>query len=340
MDPTEHEATRFCSSCGTLAGREARFCEQCGFQLVGTPFPKPEESPQPDSPGAWPYSFPSFAGEKVLYESRSGVEVKWLRFNFDSERYEPPSLPHLTSKILVTNQRIVLLDRHNNLVRKEVVLIDLPKIVIDERLEEKKVYETHRFPMSGGNVPLSPFWVLKRTANEELYKEFMQNPRVFSKVPGAWWVHGYRGWSWVERVCIGRNNDLELTLTAVRSLSQWGPGRQVPSTYPEGVVGLQLAQAAESKKLEEVIKGLVESGPPFREEFLTSIPHKPETTAYTAYTYVFWVGVAEVIPLGILLGAAAPPWLIFAVSLAVGWLTVLMVKRWRSRILRRIQNRE
>jgi hypothetical protein len=329
MPSSMRQQTRIsCTKCGTSADTGARFCNKCGFPLA-TPGQIEASEPfaQSQSSEKWSYPFPSLENEEVQQEF-SPVTVKWLKFEFNDQRYETPILPRpFLTKILVTNQRIVLLDPHNNPVRGEIMLRHLPRIAIDERGKEHKVYERHAYPMAGGKVPLSPFWAFKRTANEGLYKEFMSQPGEYSKVRGAWWVHGYRGWSWVEDVCGSDQGKLEFTLEAVRAFSQWGPGRQVPTSYPEGKVSLSFEPAVDTTTLQNSIKGWKDSKPVFREEFLASIPYKPETPAFKAYTNVFWVAVAEVIPLGVLWGMEAPPWVMLLVGIGVAWFTLHLLKR-------------
>lgn len=328
----------FCTKCGTSAEIWARFCNKCGYPLV-VPESGVPGSVQPGrsaSLGPWPFAFRPFDNEEVQQEF-AHVTVEWLEFEFDANRYEPPTLPPpFAAKILVTNQRVVLLDRNGNPVQGEIVLRHLPRIEVDERGKEHKVYERHPYPMGGGNVPLSPFWVFKRTANEGLYNEFMSNPAQYSKVRGAWWVHGYRGWSWVEDISSVGNGNLEVTLKAVRAFSQWGPGKQVPHSFPEGRVLLRFESAADATTLLGKINAWKDSQPVFREEFLAALPYKPETTAYKAYRNVFWIAVAEVIPLGVLWGMGAPPWVILLLGVGVAWFTLYLIKRFRLWIKKRL----
>ena len=340
MNSAGRQTRIFCTKCGTPAEIEARFCNKCGFPLVARErhASGPELSGQSESQGKWSYPFPPVDNEEVRQEFPL-VTIEWLKFEFDASRYESPTLPRrFTATILLTSQRVVLLDRHGNPVHGEIVLRHLPRIEIDERGKEYKEYERHRYPMAGGNVPLSPFWVFKRTANEGLYKEFMSNPSQHRKVPGAWWIHGYRGWSWVEDVGSAGNGNLEITLEGVRVFSQWGPGRQVPHTFPEGKVLLSFESAADATKLLHDINARKDSQPVFEKEFLAGLPYKPETTAYKAYTNVFWVAVAEVIPLGVLWGMEAPLWVILLVGLVVAWFTLYLLKRFRLWIQKRLPN--
>jgi hypothetical protein len=286
--------------------------------------------------GPWPFAFRPFDNEEVRQEFPQ-VTVEWLEFEFDANRYESPTLPRpFAARILVTNQRVVLLDRNGNPVQGEIVLRHLPRIEVDERGKEHKVYERHPYPMAGGHVPLSPFWVFKRTANEGLYNEFMSNPAQYLKVRGAWWVHGYRGWSWVENISRLGDGSLEVILLGVRAFSQWGPGKQVPHTFPEGRVLLRFESAADAMELLDDISARKDPQPVFREEFLSALPYQAETTGYKAYTNVLWIGVAEVIPLGVLWGMEAPLWGILLVGLGVAGLTLYLLKLFRLWIQKRL----
>jgi hypothetical protein len=266
--------------------------------------------------------------------------VIWQWFDYDADRYEKPSPPRpFAANILVTNQRVVLMDHRNNLLGGEIVLKHLPKIMLDERNREHKVYSRHAFPMGGGRVPLSPFWVFKRAANEELYKEFMSNPKGYSKVGGgAYWMDGYRKWSWIDHVSPNNDGSIAFRLEAVRTFSGWGPGRFVPSNHPEGLVYLRFEPTVDSGTLASKLDAWKDSDPIFRPEFIAGIPRKPETPGFALYTNIFWTCAAEVIPLGILLALGAPVWLILLVGIGVAWGTLYLLKRFRLWIQKRMES--
>lgn len=337
MSSAARQPRLFCTNCGTQIEVAGRFCNKCGFSVQPEVISEAARSGSPN----WPFPFPPLPGEKVEQAPVAGTVI-WDSFDYDADRYEKPSPPRpFAANILVTNQRVVLMDRRNNLLGGEIVLKHLPRIAIDERGIEHKVYRRRPFPMGGGRVPLSPFWVFKRAANEELYKEFMSNPKGHSKVGGgAWWVDGYRQWSWIDRVSPNNDGSIEFRLKAVLAFSGWGPGRFAPSNHPEGRVYLRFEPTVDSRALASQLNAFKDSDsePIFRPEFIASIPHKPETPGYALYTNIFWTCAAEVIPLGILWGLGAPLWLILLVGIGVAWGTLYLLKQFRSWIQKRMEN--
>jgi hypothetical protein len=272
-------------------------------------------------------------------------------------------LPRFGAKVLVTNRRIVLLDRNNDLAREKITFRKRRFLVpgrltpnrdgdlVYVRPHKELVFGSNRYP-EGGQL-LDPFWTLTRAANRCLYEEFRRNPSGFSKGPllAAWWFHGYRRWTWVTNVRreesdahLVRNSvepprkDLVFTLELAEASSYWGPGQQRPGTHPLGTVrfrfpvgGMDEKGQREINKLKEQIVGLAEGGAAFTDEFLTNLPSKPVTKGYVAYANVVWVAFAEAIPVGVLWAFHAPLWVTLPVCVGVGWLAVRLVKRLRAR---------
>jgi hypothetical protein len=344
MTSTGQQARIFCTSCGTPADFGARLCNKCGHPVTSgerlTSAPK-----QPEPVGEWPYSFPRFvfedktvkdgkAYEKVLYDSGSVVEVRWLEFEFTDKRFRRPSPPPLKVRVLITDQRVALLDRRGRLVEDEIVLTPAGSFSrgVDNRL------------------PVSQFWVLTSEANEGLYKEFIQNPKGFTKVRTAWWGLAYRKWSWIKAVQWSSNSDLVFTLDSVRAFSGAGPGKCVPTSQPEGRVLLVLDRSADTQnRLRQVEESWKKSGrldksgesrPPFSQEFVAAIPVKPETPAFKAYTNSFYIAIVEVFCVGALWAAGAPWWLILFVGIGVAWFVLYLLKRLRLWAEKHFSNRQ
>jgi hypothetical protein len=335
MSSAARQPRLFCTKCGAPSGIEARFCNSCGSSL--TPQTVKPDTVQSVSAKNWALPFPQLEGEKVQFGPFPGT-VTWEHFDYNDQRYEKPTLPRpFPARILVTDQRLVLLDHRNNLLGGEIVLKHLPRIAIDDRGGEHKVYSRHAYPMSGGRVPLSPFWVFKPTANEGLYNEFLRDPKGYSKVGGAWWVDGYRQWSWIDQVLALGDRELRFRLLAVQVFSAWGPGRQLPTNHPEGWISICFDPPVSAQVL---LQRINRQNPedPFRPEFLASIPYRPETPGFRAYTNIFWIAAAEVIPMGILWGAGAPPWLFLLVGVGVAWGALYLLKRFRRWIEKKLAN--
>lgn len=325
----------FCTNCGTPAYFGSRFCNKCGSPLTEGDHrtSTTEQSGRVEHPVEWPYSFPRLVGETVVYDSASLVKIQWLEFVFTDRRFRSPSPPHLSARVVITNQRVALLDRYNRPLEEEVALRE-------DRIGDPNPQPWRRHPGVDNRLPLSQFWVLRRAANEELYKEFIQNPAGFTKVRTAWWVHGYRKWSWVKGVQRSANGDVLFSLDSVRAFSAAGPGKHVPTCQPEGTVSLIFDRSVDTGQLERIIAGLVEPGAPFREDFISAIPTKPETPAFKAYTNIFWVAVAEVVPIGVLWGAGAPTWVILLVGIGVAWFVLYLLKRFRLWAEKQLPNRQ
>jgi hypothetical protein len=170
--------------------------------------------------------------------------------------------------------------------------------------------ESQRSRLFSGNE-LGPDWVLKRSLNAEFHQEFRNNPKGFSKAPAsAWWVHGYRTWTWVQGVeAIG--NKLEFNLAQVQAFAQWGPGRQAPVTSPACHATVSLRDSAEAQMWIHMMQA--DLGQPFTTDYVASLPSKPMTGAFVAYTYVFWTAVAAVvglIPAAVLAALGVPLWIL------------------------------
>jgi len=346
MHITGKGTTVFCTNCGSPSEPDDKFCTRCGSKLVAPPSesPQPKQAMGSESPRPWPFRFPRLNGEDALNDPRdpaSLVDVKWEFVYYNAFWYESPSLPRFTSRVLLTNQRLLFLDANCNLLKTKIkfqrkkdwvpAMVDPFEGKIEPHLEERFGWERH----PEGKFALDPIWVLSRAGNENLHREFMANPRGFSKAPlAAWWVHGYRVWTWVRLVRTRGDSDLLFTLELVEVGSQWGPGQELPSTHTQGMVRLSFKDRALRDEVERCVKQerdqSAESGDPFRQEFLANLAHKPESTAYRVYGYVVWAAIACTVPLGILLGAGAPWWFDVPVCVLFGWLGVRLANYLRA----------
>lgn len=237
------------------------------------------------------------------------------------------------------------MDARNNLFRPKVMfkrlVISDGSPSIDNFPEYRESWERarpragfRRYARSGlVNRPfdphdLSPFWVLTRSANAEVHKEFRSNPKAYSKAPGAWWVYGYRDWTWVGAVG-SSEGDLAFELVRVRAFARWGPGREAPLSYPEGTATVSMSGSGEAKKW---IDHAAEFGAPFAEQYLADLPQKPASRAYIVYAYVFGTAVAVVVG-GVLAGVLGalgfPSWITIPVWLGVSIAGVSLLCRWQ-----------
>jgi hypothetical protein len=336
MDFARRGANMFCTNCGMPAEPGASFCTKCGCRISRpqTCCSSSGSSPRITIPEEWPDSFAKLKDEEVVLPGQPlpEAEIEWLNINHSSHRYRIRSLPRFHAKILVSNQRLCFLNsKNNNPVSEEVVFLPLKE-------------SDRSFPRRGGRVPLSPFWVLKPSANQELHKQLMNNPTAFSKAPGFWWVHGSYGWSWVSEITPHGGSELDFTLNRVVAISKWGPGRDTPSSYLEGTARLRM-QKGDADTLKRCIvdgwpdlisldkkynvKPDLESA--FGKEYIQKLPEKPETTTHVAYFYVFWTSIVLAIALGLLLGMDASPAATILVSLGISLVTIRFLGRLRSR---------
>jgi hypothetical protein len=314
----------FCEMCGAPREFGASFCGQCGSRFLQGPSESHVTASAPQStfqPQTWAVCPPQYRsalrqGEMFRFVL-DDVEIR-MKFVI-SHRYEsqpPPTfrIPHL----LVTDGRIVFLDKSNppRLYSQKVWFKRVPagyKYRENEKGKLVKIREitpvygiSHRFADS---IDFGPFWVLKRFLNEELHREFLSNPKAFSKAPiAAWWIHGMRDWSWVQSLD-QEDRDLRFGLVRIQAVSTWQTGaKPTPANHWEGTAKLSLKTAEDARRLKERIEESIrpELGFPFTHDYIANLPTKPPSKGVIAYYYVFWTALPAAILLGILLGMGAP----------------------------------
>lgn len=353
----------YCTNCGKVRGPDAIFCTDCGFRFPAdlnkslASLPKQISSMPVTKSGDWPsyYTFSRLPGEEFYPDFVfEGVEIA-RNVGVSSPRYEGLAPQRLTvPTLLVTNKRIILLDRKKDLLDWKVILKRVP-IEPERRNWSGEVTPAVYSHFPGGTRPfdsykLGPTWVLNASVNEEFDREFRRAPATYANwnARGAWWVHGICVWNWVGEPVEAYQGPVPGTavirfpkLVRIQAIDQWGPGRPIPESHPEGdaVVTLQGTEAAArlKKHINTVIEPLRES--PFSEAYIASVPTKPMSAGFRAYTYIFWLLVAPVVILVFLapvmsvarsFGLHIPPWIIIFVLL-VGCLAAYGFLRQREK---------
>ncbi|HEV2382060.1 MAG TPA: hypothetical protein VG206_20000 [Terriglobia bacterium] len=166
------------------------------------------------------------------------------------------------------------------------------------------------------------------------------NPTAYAKAPGAWWVRGYVDWTWIRRQPENphRSDDGRWVLKfpelwRVRVVDQLGPGPDSPITNIEGTASLSLASREAAESLRDLIKSVVkpELESPFTPEYVASLPKKPMSAGFRSYLYIFWVGLAAAIMLGVLWGANAPSWITVPAVAAGCFVVVRLIRGWEAK---------
>jgi len=225
--------------------------------------------------------------------------------------------------MVVTNRRIVFLDDSKP----------------PELFSQTVIFKRHPFYDKYGNkidrpgVPpphsadwqdLSPFWTLVPLANDQLDQELKKNPKAYSKAPmAAWWIQGYRVWNWIGSPVKLHQDPSDPTrwvievpkMVLIRAFAGGGaPGRHIPRDHEEGRAELILKSLKDAQDLQDLVDRMnkfipVEPASPFTQDYITNYPVKPMSGPYLAYYYVFWIGLAAAIMIGVLWGLGAPFWI-------------------------------
>ena len=303
----------YCINCGKKNEPDSRFCVHCGSpidQEAPTARAIPSEgalSPPGQEFGSWSpsYRFPRLSQEQVsaVFDD---VEVRRSFVN-RSKRYKPiPDKPFPVPRLVVTNKRIIFLNRKDELLNLDVTLERIPirEEWRDELTQEYIPPEYSHFP--GGprrfdTYRLGSFWTLTRSANEDLHRQFRKDPSTHSnwKPRTAWWVKGSLIWSWVggESACVVSESPKIVDfheLTRIQAIAQSGPGRQLPGSTMDGWAQVKLKNAEEAQRLIDKVNGFIEppNESPFSQDYLASVPAKPMSASYRAYYYFFWIFLA------------------------------------------------
>jgi Superinfection immunity protein len=261
--------------------------------------------------------------QEAVTASYSGVRVEQTFFVAHPDYQTPRPLVHKVPTILVTDKCIIFLDEKNGPLLKNVVF--KPKLETVYEYEDRQPWKQSPKPLRPRekwregvrpiHQPLGSFWVLDRSLNEDLDREFKQNPTGYSKMIRAWWVRGCREWTLVSgQVDIHAGRDLKEwvveipRLERVHTYSMWGPGREVPVSSFEGSARLFVKTRAEAEALKEKINRVVQDdlGAPVSQEYVDSLPVKPMSGTYKVYYYVFWTSLGGATLLAVLWGAGAP----------------------------------
>jgi hypothetical protein len=275
--------------------------------------------------GDWPpeFKFPKLTGE--IYSPEGVFKDVQIKPDFKGmlSMYAPvKEQSYPVSKMVVTNKRIIFLDKSTppKLLSWEVWLHRLPARPGAPAGQQGPI---RKYGLSHRNLDprdIGPFWILKRSGNEDMHRELIGNQAAFSKerarkAPGAWWFQGYRDWTWVSNfnictsVSSSGSNSLRFELTTVVELGPIGVGRSVPVSYREGDAVLTVDSLPDAKSLYKYLQENVKPdlGPPFNSDYIASLPNKPLTGGWLLYYYVFWVGLTAMILYVLLPKFGLPP---------------------------------
>jgi len=307
----------------------ANFCTRCGFQFL--------QKPSGASGGAF------IPGPTVPTASLPYTDVRIKRtFVADALRYrQHPPLTYNVPKMLVTDRRLLFLDTSNRQLFQRTSFLRRParEQVLDSDGLEISPEVVARYGMvtrRSDPMHLSPFWVLDPSLNEELDREFRQNPQSFSRVPGVWWGAYYRTWTWIESPAQSSIVDgspcLELSLVQVMS-SYSGSVFSARSDF-EGKATIFLNTQAEVEELKDCINKTVRAGGPlFGEKYQVSLPPPRFSWGWLLYGCAFWGGLGAIVVGAFLDSLGAPYAVTVAGALATCAVTIYFFSRWclRSR---------
>jgi hypothetical protein len=327
----------FCRECGREREPGANFCTGCRFPFRESDLTSSAATHEPSANALanWPEGLSRLDGEEFSGELSDVKITRTFVVNLNRVEPQPPStFDHL--RMLLTNKRLIFLDESRRLFSPRVacrpISMEVEEYGPTSRLG-RRIVHVNRRPGQVNHFDLCPFWVLKRSANEELYQEFKKNPEAYSKTPGAYWVVGHRDWTWVERLfSADKNTNFQFVLVRVKSAAAWGrAGREAPTNDPEGTAHLSLKDTDNAKLLKEHLDRIApELGPPFTEEYIANLPVKPITGGMLIYYYVFWIGLAVVIMLGVLSVLGFPSWTRPPLLVGGCLIAIYLLRRWKQ----------